>query len=244
VKGTMCDTMDPQSTLKSPCRKTHLQTRKCCVPPGWLRTYQCGIPSPLPPTDKPKWPRNRESTLTEFLQSEKIIRGSSHPLGYRNLERVCGGTSDYGKRVVFGIYFYIYVTTIISVFVPGQSRVIQKLNYYFSFCPRSVTVDTEAEKESLHRTWPPWYKNWNNNCHNKCKSKFWRRPRLLEWDVTSRTDQTRDVAPLHVPIEGLSKKWLKSGKGAPRPFPPPFCSFKKLQKGKKMCQTRLACTEV
>ena len=138
MKGTMCDTMDPQSTLKSPCRKTHLQTIKCCVPPGWLRTYQCGIPSPLPPTDKPKWPRNRESTLTEFLQSEKIIRGSSHPLGYRNLERVCGGTSDYGKRVVFGIYFYIYVTTIISVFVPGQSRVIQKLNYYFSFCPRSV----------------------------------------------------------------------------------------------------------
>ena len=231
MKGTMCDTMDPQSTLKSPCRKprTHLQTISV-----WY--------SLTTPTDKPKWPRNRESTLTEFLQSEKIIRGSSHPLGYRNLERVCGGTSDYGKRVVFGIYFYIYVTTIISVFVPGQSRVIQKLNYYFSFCPRSVWYKTK--KVGLHRTWPPWYKNWNNNCHNKCKSKFWRRPRLLEWAVTSRTDQTRDVAPIHVPIEGLSKKWLKSVKGAPRPFPPPFCSFKKLQKGKKMCQTRLACTEV
>jgi hypothetical protein len=69
-------------------------------------------------------------------------------------------TSYFGKRVFFGICFYIYCL---------------QLDHYFSFCTRTVTFRTQTQKVGLYRTCPSWNKNWYKNCHNRCKSKFRRR---------------------------------------------------------------------
>jgi hypothetical protein len=50
--------------------------------------------------------------------------------------------------------FTFIVTIIFSVFLPGRSRVVQKLKEWV--CTSCL-------------------KNWNNNCHNNCKRKFRRR---------------------------------------------------------------------
>ncbi len=124
------------------------------------------------PEKKVYAPRNAEEEMPRFSSRNF----EQHEIGYiHDISPIYIPTYIY-------IYMYIYIHIYLYVYSRLRPTCLLRdllvhlgwqLLFHFSYQDGHVRYKPTFSVFVPH--WPSWYKNWNNNCHPKCKSKFQRR---------------------------------------------------------------------